>query len=302
MITENTPKNSHKFICKCCDFKCFKNNDYKRHLLTEKHKRLHNNDGGASQYKKYICECGKEYKYRQGLYNHKKSCKFINNESIIIHTENKDEMKDLVCKLINENQDLKKTLLQENKELRKQISSMVPLIGNNNNINSGNNFNINLFLNEKCKDALSMDQFIDKIEVSIKNLLTTSDKGQAQGVTDIIMDNMNRLSIYERPLHCTDKKRETLYIKTDEWECDENKTKINDAIKKIESKQFKNIKNWVDQHPNYMTNEKEQDEFLKIVKETSNSIEENREKVIKNICNLMGNPFNPSEPYNSNIN
>ena len=101
---------------------------------------------------------------------------------------------------------------------------------------------------------------------------------------DIIMDNMNRLSIYERPLHCTDKKRETLYIKNDEWECDKNKNKINDAIKKIEAKQFKNIKNWVDQHPNYMTNEKEQDEFLKIVKETSNSIEENREKVIKNLC------------------
>ena len=284
MITENTPKNSPKFLCKYCDFKCFKQNDYNRHLLTDKHKRLQNNDGGASQNKKYICECGKEYKYRQGLYTHRKTCNFINNENMIIHTENKEDMKDLVCKLINENQDLKNTLLQENKELRKQISNMVPLIGNNNNNNIKQKFNINLFLNEKCKDALSMDQFIDKIEVSIKNLLTTHDKGQAQGVTDIIMDNMNRLSIYERPLHCTDKKRETLYIKTDEWECDENKNKINDAIKKIEAKQFKNIKNWVDQHPNYMTNEKEQDEFLKIVKETSNSIEENREKVIKNIC------------------
>ena len=283
MITENTPKNSPKFLCENCNFKCFKYNDYKRHLLTDKHKRLQNNDGCASQNKKYICECGKEYKYRQGLYAHRKSCNYINNKNMIIDTENKEDMKDLVCKLINENQDLKNTLLQENKELRKQISNMVPLIGNNNN-NIKQKFNINLFLNEKCKDALSMDQFIDQIEVSIKNLLTTHDKGQAQGVTDIIMDNMNRLSIYERPLHCTDKKRETLYIKTDEWECDENKNKINDAIKKIEAKQFKNIKNWVDQHPNYMNNEKEQDEFLKIVKETSNSIEENREKVIKNIC------------------
>tara|TARA_B100001057_G_scaffold500688_1_gene617182 strand:- start:22249 stop:22854 length:606 start_codon:yes stop_codon:yes gene_type:complete len=199
-------------------------------------------------------------------------------------------MKNLVCKLINENQDLKNTLLEENKELRKQISNMVPLIGNNNN-NIKQKFNINVFLNEKCKDALSMDQFIEGIEVSIKNLLTTRDKEQVQGVTDIIMDNMNRLSIYERPLNCTDKKRETLYIKTDEWVCDSNKSKINDAIKKIEAKQFKNIKNWVDQHPNYMTNEKEQDEFLKIVKETSNSIEKNREKVIKNICN--GNTLNP---------
>ena len=290
MITENPPKTAKKFTCDKCDYKSNKLSDYKNHLKTKKHGQSQNSDAGVFQNKRYICDCGKEYKYRQGLYTHRKSCNYINNENIIIQNENKDEMKNLVCKLINENQDLKNTLLEENKELRKQISNMVPLIGNNNN-NIKQKFNINVFLNEKCKDALSMDQFIEGIEVSIKNLLTTRDKGQAQGVTDIIMDNMNRLSIYERPLHCTDKKRETLYIKTDEWECDANKTKINDAIKKIEAKQFKNIKNWVDQHPNYMTNEKEQDEFLKIVKETSNSIEKNREKVIKNICN--GNTLNP---------
>ena len=285
--------NPIKYSCEICNYNTYNKKDYNKHLLTDKHKYLQNtSENPQKSHINFSCDCGKKYKHRQSLYKHKKSCKFVNNENMIIHTENKEDMKDLVCKLINENQDLKNTLLQENKELRKQISNMVPLIGNNNNINSGNNFNINLFLNEKCKDALSIDQFIDQIEVSIKNLLTTHDKGQAQGVTDIIMDNMNRLSIYERPLHCTDKKRETLYIKTDEWQCDENKTKINDAIKKIESKQFKNIKNWVDQHPNYMTNEKEQDEFLKIVKETSNSIEENRDKVIKNLCNQIANPLN----------
>ena len=277
MTTEKSQKIAKNFVCEICNYNTYKKFDFDKHLLTKKHKNnemLQNTTEKSQKIaKKHVCECGKEYSHHSSLYKHKKSCIIINNDNMIIHTENKEDMKDLVMKLID-----------ENKELRKTITEIIPKIGNNNNNNIKQKFNINLFLNEKCKDALSMDQFIDQIEVSIKNLLTTRDKGQAQGVTDIIMDNMNRLSIYERPLHCTDKKKETLYIKTDEWECDENKSKINDAIKKIEAKQFKNIKNWVDQHPNYMTNEKEQDEFLKIVKETSNSIEENREKVIKNLC------------------
>ena len=273
MTYNKSQKNPIEYYCEICNYNTFNKKDYNKHLSTDKHKYLQNTSENPQKSHIYFsCDCGKKYKHRQSLYNHKKSCKILNNENMIINTENKEDMKDLVMKLID-----------ENKELRKTITEIVPKIGNNNN-NIKQKFNINLFLNEKCKDALSMDQFIDQIEVSIKNILTTHDKGQAQGVTDIIMDNMNRLSIYERPLHCTDKKRETLYIKTDEWECDKNKNKINEAIKKIEVKQFKNIKNWVDEHPNYMTNEREQDEFLKIVKETSNSIEENREKVIKNIC------------------
>lgn len=286
MTTEILQKNAKKFVCELCNFNANNKNNFDKHLLTKKHKNnemLQNTtEIMQKNAKKFVCECGKEYSHHSSLYKHKKTCK----TKAIIVSENTD-YKGMFMEMVKENKEMRSLLSQQ----QQQISEMIPKIGNNNN-NIKQKFNINLFLNEKCKDALSMDQFIDQIEVSIKNLLTTHDKGQAQGVTDIIMDNMNRLSIYERPLHCTDKKRETLYIKTDEWQCDENKSKINDAIKKIESKQFKNIKNWVDQHPNYMTNEKEQDEFLKIVKETSNSIEENREKVIKNLCNQMANPLN----------
>ena len=278
MTTEKSLKIAENFVCEICNYNTSKKFDFDKHLLTKKHKNneiLQNTTEKSQKIaKKHICECGKEYLHHSSLYKHKKICK---TKSLIV-SENTD-YKGMFMEMVKENKEMRSLLSQQ----QQQISEMIPKIGNNNN-NIKQKFNINLFLNEKCKDALSMDQFIDQIEVSIKNLLTTHDKGQAQGVTDIIMDNMNRLSIYERPLHCTDKKRETLYIKTDEWECDENKSKINDAIKKIESKQFKNIKNWVDEHPNYMTNEKEQDEFLKIVKETSNSIEENREKVIKNLC------------------
>ena len=287
MITENTQKNSIKFECKNCNFKTCKNNDYKRHLLTDKHKRLQNNDKSGVENKKYICECGREYKYRQGLYNHRKTCKGEKKENIIIQSENKDEMKELVFKLISENQELKNTVLQENKELRKQISELIPKVGNNNNtINSNNKqkFNINVFLNEKCKDAISMDEFIDKIEVSMKNLLTTKEKGQVYGISNIIMENMNKLSLYERPLHCTDKKRETLYVKNNEWKKDDSKEHINKALKKVESKQLKNLNVWLEEHPNYMNNSLEQEEFAKLMSECGKSIDDGRQKIIKKLC------------------
>jgi hypothetical protein len=277
MITENTQKNSLNFECINCNFKSCKKNDYKRHLLTDKHKRLQNNDKSGVENKKYICECGREYKYRQGLYNHRKTCKGEKKETAIIENEENVDYKSMFLEMIN-----------ENKELRKTITEMIPNMGNNNNntINSNNKqkFNINVFLNEKCKDAISMDEFIDKIEVSIKNLLTTKEKGQVYGISNIIMENMNKLSLYERPLHCTDKKRETLYVKNNEWEKDDSKEHINKALKKVESKQLKNLNVWLEEHPNYMNNSLEQEEFAKLMSECGKSIDDGREKIIKKIC------------------
>ena len=129
-----------------------------------------------------------------------------------------------------------------------------------------------------------MDEFIDKIEVSMKNLLTTKEKGQVYGISNIIMENMNKLSLYERPLHCTDKKRETLYVKNNEWEKDDNKEHINKALKKVEKKQLKNVKKWMDSHPNYMNCPKQQEEFSELLRECGKSIDDDREKIIKNLC------------------
>jgi hypothetical protein len=273
MITENTQKNSLKFECKNCNFNTCKQNDYKRHLLTDKHKRLQNNDKSGVENKKYICDCGREYKYRQGLYNHRKTCKGEKKETAIIENEENVDYKSMFLEMIN-----------ENKELRKTITEMIPKMGNNNNNNIKQKFNINVFLNEKCKDALSLDEFIDKIEVSMKNLLTTKEKGQVNGISNIIMENMNKLSLYERPLHCTDKKRETLYVKNNEWEKDDNKEHINKALKKVESKQLKNLNVWLEEHPNYMNNPSEQEEFAKLMSECGKSIEDGREKIIKKLC------------------
>ena len=237
MITENTQKNSLKFECKNCNFNTSKHNDYKRHLLTAKHKRLQNNDKSAAENKKYICECGREYKYRQGLYNHRKTCKGEEKETAFIDNEENVDYKSMFFEIIKKNNEFQDLLMKQSQ----QISELIPKVGNTINSNNKHKFNINVFLNEKCKDAISMDEFIDKIEVSMKNLLTTKEKGQVNGISNIIMENMNKLSLYERPLHCTDKKRETLYVKNNIWEKDDNKEHINKALKKVESKQLKNF-------------------------------------------------------------
>jgi hypothetical protein len=274
MLTEKEQKSSKNYYCKNCNYNTSRKSQYERHLITQKHKYLQNTDAEPSK-KKYICECGREYKYRQSLYNHRKTCKGEKKETAIIDNEENIDYKTMFLEIIN-----------ENKELRKTISEMIPKMGNNNNntINNKNKFNINVFLNEKCKDALSMDEFIDKIEISMKNLLTTKEKGQVNGISNIIIENMNKLSLYERPLHCTDKKRETLYVKNNEWEKDDNKEHINKALKKVESKQLKNLNVWLETHPNYMNNHIEQEEFAKLMSECGKSIDDGREKVIKKIC------------------
>ena len=282
MVNILVQESSKKFCCKNCNYYTSRKSQYDRHLLTLKHEKI-TNDNNLEQKvpNEFICECGKKYNYLSGLSRHRKTCKGEKKETAIIENEENVDYKSMFLEMIN-----------ENKELRKTITEMIPNMGNNNNnntINSNNKqkFNINVFLNEKCKDALSMDEFIDKIEISMKNLLTTKEKGQTQGISNIIMENMNKLSLYERPLHCTDKKRETLYVKNNEWEKDENKEHINKALKKVEKKQLKNIQLWLDAHPNYMNCSNQQDEFAELLRECGKSIDDNREKIIKNLCNQV---------------
>ena len=301
-------KNDQNYFCEKCNYLTFKKNHFERHLLTSKHKKgqngNENTDEKGKKYKKghddFSCKCGKQFKTNSGLWKHQKQCNYIKKENIVEQNileenifqqnivenrENKDELKSLIIDIMTDSNQKMNILMKENQELRKQVTELIPRIGNNNNSNNKNNFNINVFLNEKCKDALSMDEFIDKIEISMKNLLTTKEKGNAHGISNIIMENMNKLSLYERPLHCTDKKKETLYIKNNEWEKDENKEYISKALKKLEKKQLKNIQKWIDNHPNYMNDDKEQEEFAEILRECGKSIDDNRNKIVKNLCN-----------------
>ena len=286
MTTNNSSKFSKKFHCEKCNYFCNKKGDYNKHLQSIKHKNneiLQNTTENSQNFsKEYVCNCGKIYKHHSSLYNHKKKCNNLKGNDILIN-EDKIDYKTMFLEVVKKNNEFHELLLKQ----QEQIREMIPKVGNNHNTinsNNKNKFNINVFLNEKCKDALSMDEFIDKIEISMKNLLTTKEKGQAEGISNIIMENMKKLSLYERPLHCTDKKRETLYIKNNEWEKDENKQHINKALKKVEKKQFKNIQVWLDEHPNYMNNSKQQEEFAEILRECGKSIDDSREKVIKKLC------------------
>ena len=285
METKNMNNMNEKYFCDNCHYSCSKKFLWEQHLKTIKHKRKQMETEETKILKCNICN--KNFMNRSGLWKHKKKCQIlINNEMKIIEDNNKDTMKELVLKLINQNSELQKT-----------IHEMIPNMGNNNNSNNTNikqKFNINVFLNEKCKDALSMDEFIDKIEVSMKNLLTTKEKGQVYGISNIIMENMNKLSLYERPLHCTDKKRETLYIKSDDpgstnssWKKDNEHEELNLALRKLSHKQIQSIKEWTDANPNYMNNDRLKDEYIRLITKCSTDINECREKIIKNVCDKV---------------
>ena len=272
------------FSCKNCDFYTSNKYNYKKHLSTDKHRRLTFTDSKNAEnaiLKEFICDCGKNYKHKQSLYTHKKICKFKekNNENLenqLIKTDGEVDYKSMFIKMIDENNKLVKT-----------ISELVPKVGNNNTVNNKQKFNINIFLNEQCKDALTMNEFIDQIKINLDNLLVTKNKGLSEGVSNIFIENMNKLSLYERPMHCTDPKREVVYIKNDEWEKDEENKKLKAAIKKVECTQQKNLDTWTNEHPNWMENSEEQEEYFTLIKNSTESLSNKEEKVIKKLCNQV---------------
>ena len=168
------------------------------------------------------------------------------------------------------------------------------IIGNNNTINK-HKLNINIFLNEQCKDALTMNEFIDKIKITLDDLLVTKDRGLSEGVSNIFIENMNKLSLHERPMHCTDVKRETVYIKCNgenkgtNWLQDSENTKLKEALKKVSQVQQKSLDKWTEEHPNWLENPELQQEYMKLVKNCTDDLQENKreEKVIKKVCNKV---------------
>ena len=266
----------HKFICDKCNFKSNNKKDYNNHINTNKHKKLTITDE-ISHIRNYKCICGNHYKHRQSLYNHKKKCNY-------------KEEKNIKCEIIENNEiaiikELKDIILKQ----QQQISELIPKVGNNNNNINHNNqkFNINVFLNEHCKDAMSINDFVESIEISLKNLLTTKEKGLANGLNDIINENMNKLSIYERPIHCTDKKRETLYVKNNNWEKDIDKVLTINMLKGLQMQQIKNLQKFKECHPNYESNEKLKHEYMILLNKCTKPLIECERKLFKNLCDRI---------------
>ena len=296
MTNDFVAKVAKIYKCEICDYKSCKKFNYNKHLETSKHKKLTNTyQNVVNQKNQFICNCGKVYKHKQSLYNHKKTCNFQeNNKEICELVENNEDnliignqsnLENLVVQLITENNEIKNTLLKENQELRQQITELIPKVGNNNTINNNNNnFNISLFLNEKCKDAMTMKDFVKNINITLKHLITTNSKGIGIGINEIITDNINKLSVYERPIHCTDKKRETLYVKNDKWEKDIDKSLTNTMLKDLQLQQIKSLQLWIDEHPNYKDDPDINYEYMKLVNKCTSSINNHEKKMHKNIC------------------
>jgi len=280
---EKCQKNAENFMCNNCNFKCCKKSNYNKHLQTDKHKFLTNPNSSKEQNaatSKLGCICGKTYRHMSSLCFHKKNCSILNNdnnysEKKYMNIQTDDDVKDLILEVIN-----------DNKQLHKIILEMIPKIGNNsiiNNTNSHNKtFNLNLFLNETCKDAMNIMEFANSLKIKLSDLENVGKLGYIDGITNIIVKNLKELDVTKRPVHCSDFKREILYVK-DENKWTKEKETLKDAIKHIAHKNIQMIPEWKKENPEYKRDEgKANDEYLKIVMESMGGSDKQEDEVYQN--------------------
>ena len=253
--------NYKEYYCTVCELECPNKTKYHRHINTTKHINKVNNI--VPEPRRYSCLCGNTYKYHQGLSVHKKTCQ---GGSVKL-TENAPDLTQMVIELVKSNAILVEAQRQSQAQAMELQQQVLTLCHNgthhnttiNNNTNSHNkSFNLNFFLNEQCKNAMNLSKFIDDLEVTRDDLMNTGQLGFVEGISKIIMDHLNRMSLYERPIHCTDVKRETLYIKeNNEWNREEDNTKMDAAIQKITNKSVRTLAQWKRENPDYADGDSE---------------------------------------------
>ena len=318
MIQSKMPKNAEKYSCIKCNFSCSKKSNYHKHLLTAKHKMIHNDTNKMPKNAAaYICNnCGKQYTYHSGLSRHKQKCNIqkieetneqnietdneIPSQELELIEDNNVDYKNMFIQLMKQNQELQKTVIEQQKQAVEQqkqaveqhkqytetINEMIPKIGNNNTTTNNNNqFNLQLFLNEQCKDALNITDFMKSIQVSMNDLVQTGKLGYVDGMSRIFVNALKDMDVTERPIHCTDIKRETVYIKDqDKWEKDEdNKQKLKKTIRNIENKNLQMLPKWQEENPDHTNLEStKSNEFMEL-SITALGGEEDKEKSEKKI-------------------
>jgi hypothetical protein len=311
MTIKKTPKNPILFNCEKCNFICSNKKDFNRHILTAKHKNTTNTT--EIQPKKtpnqIKCECGKKYTHRASLFNHKKKCKYTGHEKImdvtVIDETNSLISQDIiVTNLIKQNEQLHKMIIirdEEHKEekeeqkkrdethlnkienLTQQISKISTITNNTtNNTTNNNKFNLNFFLNTQCKDAMSIQSFMENLQLGGKELEHMGDVGYLNGMIDIFNNTLGNMDIYKRPLHCTDLKREVLYFKQGtDWEKDsEDKQHLKKLIKNVESKNYHNLQEWQNDHPDSREcDTRENQHYMKIATEALGGADSNKDSI-----------------------
>jgi hypothetical protein len=279
------------FVCELCDYKCCRKFNLDRHVLSSRHiKEISRKEKGAKneqneQITDFTCEqCNKIYKTNAGLWKHKKLCNNVITQNIESSKTNE----------IHELKEIMKYLIKENTEMKIMMMDVIKTGTNNttnNNTNSHNKtFNLNLFLNETCKDALNISDFVSSIKVSLSDLENTGRQGYVEGISNIILKNLNNLEQYQRPIHCSDFKREVIYIKdNDKWEKEgEEKPLLTKAIKVIANENIKKIMEWKETNPDCTNSEsKKNNLYLKIVSNSMNGLD--KEEGTKNITKIISN-------------
>ena len=272
MMTNDDTENSKKllrFSCEKCAFTCSNKQDYTRHLSTGKHEMMTNNDKKNS--KAYMCSCGKKYKYRQGLSSHKKKCNYIeeiknevepevielsnaaveqNNETEVIQIDPNGDKDEIIMKLLKQNSEVIEVIKQQ----QKQMDDIIPKIGNNNTTNNNtmnNNFNLNVFLNETCKDAVNIKDFIESLRVQCNEMKEIQNVGFIEVASKVLLKELSGMDVTKRPIHCSDLKRETLYIKdNDVWEKEsEHKPNMLSMMQRMQKESYTSLDDWAKKYP-----------------------------------------------------
>ena len=272
-----------KFICENCNYYTSRKSQYVRHLDTNKHyKSIHQSTVKVSN--NFTCVCGNSYLYKSGLYKHKKKCVMLNVNIKKVSNE------ELFLSILKDNQDFKQMLIEQNSKIMELTLSKNTVINNNNTNNT--NFNLQMFLNVQCKDALNITEFVDSLQPKIEDLEMTGKLGYVEGISKIFLNGLQGLDINRRPIHCSDQKRETIYIKNNNtWEKEnDNRENLKLAIKTIASKNIKQISIWQKENPDcFNSSSKKNDQYLRIVSNSMNGLtpeetQKNYDKIISKLA------------------
>ena len=289
-----------KYYCQFCDYNCNTKFLWEQHLSTRKHKsatsatkpqheNMHLEDNKAEFVElPHVCSvCMKGYKSRSGLWRHQKKCidkkenKETNLENMIVTKSDvaSDDMKTLVREMMSHME----TQAAQLRDQTKIINDMIPRLGNNNN----NRLNINVFLNEQCKDAINLSDFLESLKIQLSDINYIKDKSLMDGISSVFINGLNQLDTYKRPIHCTDMKRETLYIKeNNEWEKDSSKEKVKVAIGDLAQKHRVAMAEWEKSNPNWKETETGKEEYIQLVQSLMSDVQNDayENKMIKSIA------------------
>jgi len=287
-----------QFDCNCCDFHTSNKKDFKRHIHTIKHSETImkifeiNETKSETLPDKFVCKCGELFKSRTTMWRHSKKC----SPKKPLEPTHHDMLTTMFLDVIKQNQEFQKLLVEQNKQIielskASTVNTISPPIVTNNitnnyssnkTINNNNKFNLNMFLNEQCKDALNISDFVNSLQISFSDLENMGTLGFVEGISQIFVNRLKELDVYKRPIHCSDLKREIMHVKENNvWEKEDgSRNNIIGAIKKIADKNIKTIPEWKESHPECRNSEsKKSDQYLQIVMESIGSCDKEKDMV-----------------------